>query len=99
MGLASFDSSHAVRNCIVCVRHGSALIANDSSIQNMPVFVAGCVFSSMLLQGIGIAFGHLLQRVFQLRVYRYAGLAMLVAAAVVSLFPGINGFMINLIEK
>ena len=75
------------------------MIANDSSIQNMPVFVAGCVFSSMLLQGIGIAFGHLLQRVFQLRVYRYAGLAMLVAAAVVSLFPGINGFMINLIEK
>ena len=84
---------------LVAFCHGSALIANDSSVQNMPAFIAGCLFSALLLQGVGIAFGFLLQRVFQLRVYRYAGLAMFVAAAVISLFPSVNDFMINLIEK
>ena len=79
--------------------HGSALIAKDSYVHNVPVFIAGCLFSALLLQGVGIAFGLLLQRVLQLRVYRYAGLAMLIAAAVIGLFPSVNGFMINLIEK
>ncbi|MGA7903947.1 MAG: HupE/UreJ family protein [Terrimicrobiaceae bacterium] len=79
--------------------HGSALIANDSSVQNMTIFVAGCLFSALLLQGGGIALGLLLQRGLRLRVYRYAGLAMLVAASVISLFPSVNGFVINLIEK
>ena len=31
--------------------HGSALIANDTLVQNMPAFVAGCLFSALLLQG------------------------------------------------
>ena len=84
---------------LVAFCHGSALIANDSSVQNMPAFIAGCLFSALLLQGVGIAFGFLLQRVFQLRVYRYAGLAMLVGAAIIGLFPSVNGFVINLIEK
>ena len=84
---------------LVAFCHGSALIANDSSVQNMPAFIAGCLFSALLLQGVGIAFGFLLQRVFQLRVYRYAGLAMFVAAVVIGLFPSVNDFMINLIEK
>ncbi len=79
--------------------HGSALIANDSSVQLMPAFIAGCLFSALLLQGGGIALGLLLQRVLQLRVYRYAGLAMLLAAVVISLFPSANDFVINLIEK
>jgi urease accessory protein len=79
--------------------HGSALIANDGSVQNMPAFVAGCLFSALLLQGGGIASGLLLQRVLRLRVYRYAGLAMLMAAAVISLFPSVNDIVINLIEQ
>ena len=79
--------------------HGSALIANDTLVQNMPAFVAGCLFSALLLQGGGIALGLLLQRVFRLRVYRYAGLTMLIAAVVIGLFPNVNDFMINLIEK
>jgi hypothetical protein len=53
----------------------------------------------LLLQGSGIALGLLLQRVVQFGVYRYAGLAMLMAALVISLFPSVNDFMINLIEK
>lgn len=79
--------------------HGSALIANESYVYNMPAFIAGCLFSALLLQGVGIALGLLLQRVLQLRVYRYAGLAMLIAAAVIGLFPSVNNFAINLIEK
>jgi urease accessory protein len=79
--------------------HGSTLIANDSSLQNMPAFIAGCLFSALLLQGVGIALGLLLQRALQFRVYRYAGLAMLMAAAVISLFPSVNDLVINLIEK
>ena len=79
--------------------HGSALIAGDSSFHAMPVFVAGCLLSAMLLQGAGIALGLLLQRVLRLGVYRYAGFAMLMAAAVISFFPSLNDFVINLIEK
>ena len=79
--------------------HGSALIANDTLVQNMPAFVAGCLFSALLLQGGGIALGLLLQRVFRLRVYRYAGLTMLIAAVVIGLFPSVNDFVISLIEK
>jgi urease accessory protein len=79
--------------------HGSALIANDSYVRNMPVFIVGCLFSALLLQGVGIALGLLLQRVLQRRVYRYAGLAMLMAAVIIGLFPNVNDFMINLIEK
>jgi urease accessory protein len=79
--------------------HGSALIANDSSLHAMSLFVAGCLLSALLLQGAGIALGLLLQRVLQLRVYRYAGLAMLVSAGVIGLFPGVNDFVIKLIEK
>ena len=62
----------------------------------MPVFIAGCLFSALLLQGVGIALGLLLQRVLQLRVYRNAGLAMLMAAVFIGLFPNVNDFMINL---
>jgi urease accessory protein len=79
--------------------HGSALIASDSNVHNVPVFVTGCLFSALLLQSVGIALGLLLPRVLQRRVYRYAGLAMLMTAAVVGLFPSVNDFMINLIEK
>jgi urease accessory protein len=79
--------------------HGSALIANDGYVHNMPVFIAGCLVSALLLQGGGIALGLLLQRILKLRVYRYAGFAMLIAAAVISLFPSVNNFAINLIEK
>jgi urease accessory protein len=79
--------------------HGSALIANESSVHNMPAFITGCLFSVLLLQGVGIALGLLLQRMLQLRVYRYAGFAMLITAAVISLFPSVNNFAINLIEK
>jgi urease accessory protein len=79
--------------------HGSALIASEGSFHNMAVFIAGCLFSALLLQGVGIALGLLLQRALQLRVYRYAGFAMLTAAVVISLFPSVNDFMINLIEK
>jgi urease accessory protein len=79
--------------------HGSALIANDGYVNNMPAFIAGCLFSALLLQGVGIALGLPLQRVLQLGVYRYAGLAMLMAAVVIGLFPSVNDFMINLIEK
>jgi urease accessory protein len=79
--------------------HGSALIVNDSYVYNVPVFIAGCLFSALLLQGVGIALGLLLQRVLQCRVYRYAGLAMLTAAAGIGLFPSVNDLVINLIEK
>jgi urease accessory protein len=79
--------------------HGSALIASDSNVHDVPVFVTGCLFSALLLQGVGIALGLLLPRGLQRRVYRYAGLAMLMTAAVIGLFPSVNDFMINLIEK
>jgi hypothetical protein len=75
------------------------LIANDSYVHNMPVFIAGCLFSAFFLQGVGIELGLLLQRVLQLRVYRYAGLAMPMATVIIGLFPSVNDFMINLIEK
>ena len=65
----------------------------------MTVFIAGCLFSALLLQGGGIALGLLLQRVLQFGVYRYAGFAMLVAAVVIGLSPSVNDFMINVIEK
>ena len=78
--------------------HGSALIAGDTSFHSMPVFVAGCLFSALLVQGAGIALGLLLQRALQLRIYRYAGFAMIVAAAVISMFPSVNDFVIKLIE-
>ena len=45
-----------------------------------------------------MALGLLLQRVLKLRVYRYAGFAMLMAAVVIGLLPSVNDFMINLIE-
>ncbi len=78
--------------------HGSALIANENSFGNMPVFIAGCLLSALLLQGIGIGLGLLLQQMPQIRVYRYAGFAMLIAAAVISLFPGVNNFVIHFVE-
>jgi urease accessory protein len=88
--------------CVIAVFascHGSALIVSDGNLRNMPLFIAGCLFSALLLQGVGMAAGILLQHVLKLRVYRYAGFAMLSAAVIISLFPRVNNVVINLIEK
>jgi urease accessory protein len=103
-GLLAWDSrlSILLTLCVVALFascYGSALIASDSNVHNVPVFVTGCLFSALLLQGVGIALGLLLQRVLQRRVYRYAGLAMLMAAAGIGLFPSFDDFMINLIKS
>ena len=37
--------------------HGSAWIANDGYVNNMPAYIAGCLFSALLLQSVGIALG------------------------------------------
>ena len=88
--------------CVIAIFasfHGSALMVSENSFQNMPVFFAGCLLSALLLQGIGIGLGLLLQKLLQARVYRYAGFAMLVVAVIISFFPGVNSFVINLVEK
>jgi urease accessory protein len=79
--------------------HGSALISNDKSLLSMPVFIIGCLLSALFLQGIGIGLGLLLQKMVQQRVYRFAGFAMLIAAVIISVFPNVNNFVINLVEK
>ena len=78
--------------------HGSVLITNENASQNIASFIAGCLLSAVLLQGFGIGLGLLLQKLLHLRVYRYAGFAMLLAAAIISFFPGVNSLVVNLVE-
>jgi urease accessory protein len=79
--------------------HGNALIANDGFVQNLPVFIVGCLFSAVALLGVGLILGLLLARTLRLPVYRYAGFAMLALAAIVSAFPSVNDCVIHLLEK
>jgi len=78
--------------------HGNALIANDGYVHNLPVFIVGCLFSGLVLQGVGIGLGLLLRRVSRFPVYRYAGFAMLAVAVTISIFPNLNNCLINLME-
>lgn len=87
--------------CVIAVFasfHGTALIGNENSFQNLPLFIAGCLLSALFLQGIGIAVGLLLQNILHRRVYRYAGLMMLIAAGILSFFPGLNDIVGNFVE-
>jgi len=78
--------------------HGSALITTENVAHNMPAFIVGCLLSALLLQGVGIGVGLLLQKTLHRDVYRYAGFAMLIAAGIISFFPGINDIVGNFVE-
>ena len=79
--------------------HGSALIVNDSYVHNVPVFIAGCLFSALLLQGVGIALGTSAPTDAGTPCLSLRGLGDLTAAAGIGLFPSVNDLVINLIEK
>jgi len=89
----------AVVVALFAAMHGNALIANDGFVHNFPVFIAGCLFSAVVLQAIGIGLGLGLQKFSKLLVYRYAGFAMIAAAAVIGIFPDVNNCVLSLIEK
>lgn len=77
--------------------HGNALITNSAIIHSMPTFIIGCLISSLLLLGVGVGVGLLISR-FQVSMFRYVGVGVLVAAIVVGIFPDLNGFVIHLLE-
>ncbi len=78
--------------------HGNVLIPVESNIGHFLIFAAGCFFSALILQSLGIMFGLLIRRFPQVPLYRYAGFTMVVLTPVVSMFPKVNSFLINLLE-
>lgn len=80
--------------------HGHELINNDENlVQNMPLFVIGCVVATLVLQSIGIGLGLLLKRVPQMPLIRFAGVALVLAAILIGCVPSVNDSLIQLIEK
>ncbi|QMT61320.1 HupE/UreJ family protein [Legionella sp. PC997] len=66
-------------------------------VYNLPLFILGTLFSSLLLLGVGVGVGLLISH-RNAYLFRYVGVAMLVAAVVISVYPDINNAIIHMLE-
>ncbi|WP_419418583.1 HupE/UreJ family protein [Legionella sp. D16C41] len=76
---------------------GNDMITPDNIVSNMPLFIAGCLVSSLVLLSIGIGLGLLILR-FNTALFRYASVFMLAAAVLIGTFPALNNVVISLLE-
>src|SRR5215471_17049364 len=78
--------------------HGIALVGEGPHNAWFFVFAAGCLIAACAVLGSGMTVGLLLKRLNQAQVIRYAGWAMIGAAALIAIFPGLNGVIIHFLE-
>ena len=78
--------------------HGVALIGEGPHDGWFFAFAAGCLMAAWAVLAGGMATGLLLKRRNQLQAVRSAGWVMIGAAALIALFPGLNGMIIHLLE-
>jgi len=78
--------------------HGIALVGEGPHNAWFFVFTAGCLIAAWAVLGSGIIVGLLLKRLNQAQAIRYAGWAMIGAAALITIFPGINDVIIHFLE-
>src|SRR5258707_6591338 len=70
--------------------HGVALVGEGPHNAWFFVFAAGCLIAGWVVLGSGMACGLLLNKLNQVRGIRYAGWAMVGAAALILIFAGLN---------
>src|SRR5215472_969829 len=78
--------------------HGVALVGEGPHNAWFFVFAAGCLIAAWAVLGSGMIVGLLLKRLNQAQAIRYAGWAMIGAAALIALFPGLNDVIIHFLE-
>lgn len=78
--------------------HGVALVGEGPHNAWFFVFAAGCLIAGGVVLGSGMACGLLLNKLNQVRGIRYAGWAMVGAAALILIFPGLNDVIIHFLE-
>jgi urease accessory protein len=78
--------------------HGIALVGEGPHNAWFSVFTAGCLVAAWAVLGSGMIVGLLLKRLNQAQAIRYSGWAMIGAAALIAIFPGINDVIIHFLE-
>ena len=78
--------------------HGIALVGEGPHNAWFFVFAAGCLIAACAVLGSGMTVGVLLKRLNQAQAIRHAGWAMIGAAALIAIFPGLNDVIIHLLE-
>jgi urease accessory protein len=78
--------------------HGIALVGEGPHNAWFSVFTAGCLIAAWAVLGSGMIVGLLLKRLNQTQAIRYAGWAMIGAAALIAIFPGVNNVIIHFLE-
>lgn len=78
--------------------HGVALVGEGPHNAWFFVFAAGCLIAAWAVLGSGMIVGLLLKRLNRAQAIRYAGWAMIGAAALIALFPGLNDVIIHFLE-
>jgi urease accessory protein len=78
--------------------HGVALVGEGPHNGWFFVFAVGCLIAAWAVLGIGMAVGLLLKRLNQTQAIRFAGWAMIGAAALIAIFPSLNNVVIHFLE-
>jgi urease accessory protein len=78
--------------------HGVALVAEGPHNAWFLIFAAGCLMSGLAILGSGALVGFVLKKLNQIQPIRYAGWAMIVAAVLIAIFPGLNAVIMHLSE-
>jgi urease accessory protein len=78
--------------------HGVALAADGPPKAWFFVFATGCLIAAWVLVGSGMLVGFFLKKLNQTQALRYAGWGMIVAAALIAIFPGLNDVVMHLSE-
>ena len=78
--------------------HGIALVGEGPHNAWFFVFAAGCLIAACAVLGSGMMVGLLLKKLNQVQAIRYAGWAMISAAALIAVLPGLNDVIIHFLE-
>jgi urease accessory protein len=76
--------------------NGQALIENAPINLATAVFALGCIVSAGVLSGVGVLIGSALQK--KQNLIRFAGVALITGAAIVTLFPSVNSAILRVVE-
>ena len=86
---------------LLAVIQGDALIqspATPSPDWSLLRFSIGCVLSSLVLLGSGVALGIAIERFQRREILRYAGATIVAAGILIYMFPAANDLVIHLLE-
>jgi urease accessory protein len=78
--------------------HGVALVAEAPHNAWFLIFATGCLIAAWVVLGSGVLVGFFLKKLNQTQAIRCAGWAMIVAAALIAIFPGLNDVIMHFSE-